>query len=101
MKKCFLLAAAAAFALVACNKEPSGPSVDENSKMYMQFSIRMLSTKSSTDAGGNSNSNANPDTEVGKDYEIIITNFSGLYRYRILDVVHVTGMPFHQLTSHS
>lgn len=30
--------------------------------------------------------------EVGKDYEIIITNFSGLYRYRILDVVHVTGM---------
>lgn len=30
--------------------------------------------------------------EVGKDYEIIITNFSGLYRYRICDVVHVTGM---------
>ncbi len=29
--------------------------------------------------------------EVGKDYEIIITNFSGLYRYRILDIVHVTG----------
>lgn len=30
--------------------------------------------------------------EVGKDYEIIVTNFSGLYRYRLLDVVHVTGM---------
>lgn len=30
--------------------------------------------------------------EVGKDYEIIITNFSGLYRYRLLDVVHITGM---------
>lgn len=30
--------------------------------------------------------------EVGKDYEIIVTNFSGLYRYRILDIVHVTGM---------
>ncbi|MCI5481945.1 MAG: Mfa1 family fimbria major subunit, partial [Bacteroidales bacterium] len=74
MKKCFLLAAAAAFALVACNKEPSGPSVDENSKMYMQFSIRMLSTKSSTDAGGNSNSNANPDTEVGKDYENAVSS---------------------------
>ena len=29
--------------------------------------------------------------EVGKDYEIIITNFSGLYRYRIMDIVHVTG----------
>lgn len=32
------------------------------------------------------------EVEVGKDYEIIITNFSGLYRYRIMDVVHVTGM---------
>ena len=74
MKKCFLLAAAAAFALVACNKEPSGPSVDESAKMYMQFSIRMLSTKSSTDAGGNSNSNANPDTEVGKDYENAVSS---------------------------
>lgn len=29
--------------------------------------------------------------EVGKDYEIIVTNFSGLYRYRILDIVRVTG----------
>ena len=74
MKKCFLLAAAAAFALVACNKEPSGPSVDENSKMYMQFSIRMLSTKSSTDDGGSSNSNANPETEVGKDYENAVSS---------------------------
>ena len=29
--------------------------------------------------------------EVGKDYEILITNFSGLYRYRILDIVRCTG----------
>ncbi len=29
--------------------------------------------------------------EVGKDYEIIVTNFSGLYRYRILDIIRVTG----------
>ncbi len=29
--------------------------------------------------------------EVGKDYEIIVTNMSGLYRYRIEDVVRVTG----------
>ena len=29
--------------------------------------------------------------EVGKDYEIIITNFSGLYRYRIMDIVRCTG----------
>ena len=29
--------------------------------------------------------------EIGKDYEIIITNFSGLYRYRIMDIVRCTG----------
>lgn len=32
------------------------------------------------------------EVEVGKDYEIIVTNFSGLYRYRILDIVKVTGI---------
>lgn len=30
--------------------------------------------------------------EVGKDYELVISNFSGLYRYKMEDVVHVTGM---------
>jgi hypothetical protein len=29
--------------------------------------------------------------EVGKDYEVILTNLSGLYRYRIEDVVKCTG----------
>ncbi len=29
--------------------------------------------------------------EVGEDYEIIVTNLSGFYRYRIKDVVRVTG----------
>ncbi|MDD6012163.1 MAG: GH3 auxin-responsive promoter family protein [Oscillospiraceae bacterium] len=29
--------------------------------------------------------------EVGKDYELVVTNFSGLYRYKIEDVVRVTG----------
>nr|MCR5484679.1 GH3 auxin-responsive promoter family protein [Clostridiales bacterium] len=32
------------------------------------------------------------DLEVGKKYELIVTNFSGLYRYRIEDVVRVTRM---------
>ncbi len=32
------------------------------------------------------------EVEVGKEYEIIVTNFSGLYRYRILDIVKITGM---------
>ena len=34
--------------------------------------------------------------EVGKDYELIITNQSGLYRYRIGDVVRITG--YHNAT---
>ncbi|CAA7402651.1 unnamed protein product [Spirodela intermedia] len=34
--------------------------------------------------------------EVGKEYEIIITNFAGLYRYRLGDVVRVGG--FHNST---
>ncbi len=31
------------------------------------------------------------DLEPGKEYEIILTNMSGFYRYRILDVIKVTG----------
>lgn len=31
------------------------------------------------------------DLEVGKEYEVILTNTSGFYRYRIEDVVRVTG----------
>lgn len=31
------------------------------------------------------------DLEVGKEYEIILTNTSGFYRYRIEDVIQVTG----------
>ena len=30
--------------------------------------------------------------EVGKNYEMIVSNFSGLYRYKLEDVVHVTRM---------
>ncbi len=30
--------------------------------------------------------------EVGKNYEMVVTNFSGLYRYKIQDVVKVTRM---------
>ena len=29
--------------------------------------------------------------EEGKEYEIVVTNFSGLYRYKIEDVIRVTG----------
>lgn len=35
------------------------------------------------------------DLEVGKEYELILTNMSGFYRYRIEDVIKVTGY-YHQ-----
>lgn len=33
-----------------------------------------------------------PDVEVGKDYAILITTYSGLYRYRLNEVVHIDHM---------
>lgn len=67
--------AALLVAMVGCNKEPQqveGPDVQEG-KLYMQFSVNMLTTRSQTDQGGNTNSNANPDFEVGHDYENTIS----------------------------
>ncbi|KAK6143544.1 hypothetical protein DH2020_023892 [Rehmannia glutinosa] len=31
------------------------------------------------------------DVEIGKEYEIVITTFAGLYRYRVGDILQVTG----------
>ncbi|KAB1208470.1 putative indole-3-acetic acid-amido synthetase GH3.1 [Morella rubra] len=31
------------------------------------------------------------DVEVGKDYELVITTYAGLYRYRVGDILRVTG----------
>ncbi|XP_076957472.1 jasmonoyl--L-amino acid synthetase JAR4-like [Bidens hawaiensis] len=36
------------------------------------------------------------DVEVGQEYEVVVTNFAGLYRYRLGDVVKVVG--FHNST---
>ena len=65
----FLTAAAAMLVLLSCNKEPLTQE-GNGGNLYMQFSVKMLSTRSSTDENsGNSNSNANPDIEVGLDKE--------------------------------
>ena len=65
----FLTAAAAMLVLLSCNKEPLTQE-GNSGNLYMQFSVKMLSTRSSTDENsGNSNSNANPDIEVGLDKE--------------------------------
>ena len=61
--------------LVGCNKElQQDTPADVDGKVYMQFSVNMLTTRSGTDETGNTNSNANPDYEVGKDRENTISS---------------------------
>ncbi|MGM9766749.1 MAG: Mfa1 family fimbria major subunit [Candidatus Cryptobacteroides sp.] len=72
MKKySFMMAAAALFAVAGCEKSPVENGSQEGGNVYMQFSVKMLTTKSETDGPGegDSNSNANPDIEVGLDKE--------------------------------
>ena len=64
----FLTAAAAMLVLLSCNKELLTQE-GNSGNLYMQFSVKMLSTRSQTDNTGDSNSNADPDTEVGLDKE--------------------------------
>lgn len=69
MKKINYLLAAALFIAAGCEKSPVDQGTTDAGNLYMQFSVKMLSTRSETDNTGNSNSNANPDTEVGLDKE--------------------------------
>ncbi|MGM9769813.1 MAG: Mfa1 family fimbria major subunit [Candidatus Cryptobacteroides sp.] len=69
MKRYSFLMAAAMLAVIGCEKSPEEINSNAEGNVYMQFSVKMLTTKSSTDDTGNSNSDANPDTEVGKEYE--------------------------------
>lgn len=69
MKKISFLMAALLVAMVGCQKEPQAtPENQDGREVYMTFSVQTL-TKSSTDETGDSNSNANPEIEVGKDVE--------------------------------
>ena len=69
MKKINYLLAAALFIAAGCEKSPVDQGTTNEGNVYMQFSVKMLSTRSQTDNtgdnGGNSNSDATPDTEVG------------------------------------
>ena len=83
MKKSFYLMAAFLVAMVGCNKEPqAGPGQGLNSedKVYMEFSIQTLTTRSGTDVVGDTNSNANPDYEVGLAKENKITSVDVVLR---------------------
>ena len=62
-----------------------GPDAQDG-KLYMQFSVNMLTTRSATDGDKEYPSDAAPDFEVGKDREntiskvdIVLTNADGAY----------------------
>ena len=83
MKKNFFFMAALLVAMTGCNKElqDGENELSSSDKVYMSFTIKTPTTRSATDTGGTTNSNANPDYEVGKDYEntistvdIVLTN---------------------------
>lgn len=86
--------AALLVAMVGCNKEPQqGTGVSEDGNVFMQFSVKMETTRSQTDTDGDTNSNASPDFEVGKDYEnkvstidIVLMNDAGAVAARAADI---------------
>ena len=64
--------AALLVAMVGCNKEIDSPDdggISSADKVYMTFSIQTMTTRSATDAEGSTNSDANPDYEVGTNEE--------------------------------
>lgn len=89
MKKLFVCALALA-AFVACDKEPNVGG-GEAGNVYMKFSVKMETTRTGTDVDdpnnpNDSNSDATPDVEVGKNHEntiskvdIVLTNADGAY----------------------
>lgn len=99
MKKNFFFMAALLVAMTGCNKElqDGENELSSSEKVYMSFTIKTPTTRSATDNAGDTNSNANPDYEVGKDYEnkvskvdIVLTNDSG--DYIVAEEVTPTGV---------
>lgn len=76
MKKNFFFMAALLVAMTGCNKESEikeKENINPEDKVYMSFSIKAAGTRSATDEEGDTNSDATPDYEVGKDYENTIS----------------------------
>ncbi|MBE6238065.1 MAG: hypothetical protein E7116_07955 [Bacteroidales bacterium] len=76
MKKISFLMAALLVAMVGCQKEPQaqtqGNGLNPEDKVYMEFQIQTLTTRSSTNSDADDNyvsSDAAPNVEVGQNYE--------------------------------
>ncbi|CAA7016865.1 unnamed protein product [Microthlaspi erraticum] len=54
---------------------------------YFEF----LSVSETEEGGGDQEPVGLTDVKIGQEYEVVITNYAGLYRYRLGDVVKITG----------
>lgn len=91
MKKISFLMAALLVAMVGCQKEPqANEKQDAGGEVYMSFSVQAI-TKSQTDNTGNSNSDATPETEVGKDVENKISDVQ-VYLVGGAETIKATGV---------
>lgn len=73
MKKLFISALCLATFWSCANSEDTPPQA-EAGNVYMQFSVKMETTRSATDGAGDTNSDASPDFEVGLDKENTISS---------------------------
>lgn len=83
--------AALLVAMTGCQKEPQvSDETQDGAEVYMSFSVEAV-TKSATDNTGNSNSDANPKTEVGKDEENKISDVQ-VYLVSGAETIKATGV---------
>ncbi|MBQ8838583.1 MAG: hypothetical protein IJ005_04615 [Bacteroidales bacterium] len=93
MKRLSIMMAALLVALAGCEKEPqavkqqqTGEEIGAGEKIYMSLKIQAVDTRSGTDNNAsegnnpNTNSNAAPEYEVGKDYENKISSVDVVLR---------------------
>lgn len=71
-----LMAGLMALGFGACSDEVdvSKEGEEQSGKVYMSFDLELPSSRSATDGTGNTNSDAIPDSEVGKDFENTVTS---------------------------
>ena len=71
-----MMASLMALGFGACSDEVDVPKGGEelSGKVYMSFDLKLPTSRSTTDETGDTNSNENPDFEVGKDFENTVSS---------------------------
>lgn len=77
---------------LAASEAVVGSAVDINCNQYILLSHHDYFEFLPVEEGEDGNLLESKELEPGKDYEIIVTNQAGLYRYRLGDIIHVERM---------